>query len=190
MDSVQTSNTSHGFLEIVIGPMFSGKTSHLINLHKQYSLANMKPFIINYEDDKRYDNVKISTHDKQMVESNNCLVLSNILDENTIQNFNVFLINEAQFFPDIYDSVLKLLEHNKIVHIVGLDGDFQRNVFGDIYKLIPHCDSIIKKKSICMKCKNGTKAIFSHRITNETATKVIGSDNYIPLCRSCYKIYN
>ena len=190
MESINTNSFQDGYLELIIGPMFSGKTSHIINLYKQYTLANMKPFVINYSEDKRYDATKLSTHDKQMIDSNNTLTISDILTKEVLASYNVFLINEGQFFQDIYEGTLTLLEHNKIIHICGLDGDFKKNVFGDLYKLIPHCDNIIKKKSICMNCRNGTKAIFSHRITSEQATKVIGSDNYIPLCRSCYKTFN
>ena len=76
--------------------------------------------------------------------------------------------------------------YNKIVHVCGLDGDFKRNVFGDMGKLIPICDNIKKKYAICKKCENGTKALFSYRLSNEKEINVIGSDCYIPVCRNCY----
>jgi thymidine kinase len=176
-----------GYLELIIGPMFSGKTSTIINLDKQYRFSKLKVCIINYAEDKRYDDSKLSTHDKVKVDCLNSLELKTILTENIINDHSVFLINEGQFFPDLYDYVTLLVEkYNKIVHVCGLDGDFKRDGFPQIMKLIPLADNIQKKYSFCMKCKNGKKALFSHRVSNETAIKVIGSDNYIPLCRKCY----
>jgi thymidine kinase len=176
-----------GYLQLIIGPMFSGKTSSIINLVKQYKFSKTSVCVINYAEDKRYDENKLSTHDKVKIECLNGLFLKDILNNDIVSKNNVFLINEGQFFPDLYDQVLNLVEkHNKIVHVCGLDGDFTRNGFPEIMKLIPLADSIEKKQSICMRCENGTKALFSHRVSNEKEIKVIGSDNYIPLCRSCY----
>jgi len=67
-----------------------------------------------------------------------------------------------------------------------LDGDFERKRFGTILDLIPLCDKVTKLTSLCSLCKNGTPGIFSMRLTNETDQTVVGSDNYIPVCRKCY----
>jgi thymidine kinase len=80
-----------------------------------------------------------------------------------------------------------MLNHNKKVFICGLDGDFERKKFGCILDLIPHCDKVTKLTSLCNLCKNGESAIFSIRLTNEKTQTLIGSDNYIPVCRSCYE---
>jgi len=72
------------------------------------------------------------------------------------------------------------------VALYGLDGDFQRKPFGKMLDLIPHCDNLVKLHAYCYNCKNGTKGIFSKRITKETGQKVIGSSNYRPLCRKCF----
>lgn len=177
----------NGYLELIIGPMFSGKTTYLLSLHTQYKLSSMNICVINYDEDTRYHPTMLSTHDKQMIQCNHTHKLTHFFNNNIIEHNDVFLINEGQFFPDLYDIVTYLVDiRKKIVHICGLDGDFKRNMFGDMLKLIPLCDKITKKKAICMRCANGTKALFSHRITDETTIKVIGSSNYIPLCRSCY----
>ena len=76
--------------------------------------------------------------------------------------------------------------HKKTVYVYALDGDFKRNKFGSVLDLIPYCDKVKKLTSLCSICKNGTKAIFSHRLSEEEQQVVIGSDNYIPLCRKCY----
>ena len=176
-----------GYLELIIGPMFSGKTTYIINLYKQYSLSSMKTCVINYSEDKRYHSSMLSTHDKNMIECNNTLTLKSFLTDDIIRSNDVFLINEGQFFDDIFECVMQLVEkYNKIVHIAGLDGDFKRNPFGSFLNLIPICNKVTKKTSICSSCADGTKALFSHRLSNEQSIKVIGSSNYLPLCRKCY----
>ena len=80
-----------------------------------------------------------------------------------------------------------MLNHNKKVYVCGLDGDFERKKFGQILNLIPLCDKVTKLTSLCSVCKNGAPGIFSKRITLETEQTVVGSDNYIPVCRKCYK---
>jgi thymidine kinase len=101
----------------------------------------------------------------------------------------VVLINEGQFFPDLCESVKRLVNlYKSHVYVCGLDGDFQREKFGQLLDLIPLSDKVDKLTSLCVQCKNGTRAIFSHRITNETDQKLIGSsESYIPLCRKCYE---
>lgn len=181
-----------GFLKIVMGPMFSGKTSSIIELHKKYSHTHMNVCVINYAEDKRYSNTHLSTHDKIMIPCLNCLTLNEIFDDGEVflQNVacvDVFMINEAQFFPDLKESVMKLVEHyGKTVYVFGLDGDFRRDGFKQMLELIPLADEVEKKYSICKNCKDGTRALFSHRTSGGDQVKVIGADNYVPLCRKCY----
>ena len=100
---------------------------------------------------------------------------------------DVILINEGQFFGDLVPMVMEMVEsHNKKVHICGLDGDFRRQRFGSLLDLIPYADKVEKLSAFCGMCRDGTPAIFSHRVSTEVNQIVIGSDNYIPLCRSCY----
>ncbi len=184
---------SQGYLEIILGPMFSGKTTQLIQIYKKYTYIGKRVAVINYYEDTRYDSSMLSTHDKIMIP---CIQSPSITElwlnnENAyneqIRNADVILINEGQFFGDLYECVLNMVEqHDKIVYICGLDGDFKRNRFGRIMDLIPYCDKIVKLQSLCSICKNGKIAIFSHRKTTESSQIVIGSDNYMPLCRSCY----
>ena len=178
MNEMQT-----GYLELIVGPMFSGKTTRLIEIYNKYQQKNV--IAINYSQDTRYSDTMLSSHDKKMIP---CLFadnLNSVLENPDITNSKVILINEGQFFPDIYDSVIKLVEEfNKKVYVCGLDGDFQRNLFGDLLKLVPLCDNIVKLRSNCDKCNN--EASFSHRLTNESKQVVIGNNNYVPLCRTCY----
>jgi thymidine kinase len=80
-----------------------------------------------------------------------------------------------------------MLNHNKKIYICGLDGDFERKKFGSILDLIPLCDKVSKLTSLCSLCKDGTPAIFSMRLTEEKEQTIVGSNNYIPVCRKCYK---
>jgi thymidine kinase len=100
---------------------------------------------------------------------------------------DVILINEGQFFPDLEEFVRTMLSQGKKIYVCGLDGDYERKKFGQILDLIPICDKVIKLTSLCTICKDGTPGIFSKRISSETEQKVIGSKNYIPVCRKCYE---
>ena len=178
-----------GYLEIILGPMYSGKTSRLVEIYKQCKLCNIPVAVINHSIDTRYDSGDLlSTHDKIKIP---CIKTTNLFDiyENEDVYFSkVILINEGQFFPDLYHFVKDMISNinKKKVYICGLDGDFERQKFGEILDLIPLCDKVTKLTSICSLCKNGNPGIFSKRISDEKEQTLVGSDNYIPVCRICY----
>ena len=197
-----TSNNTTGYLELFIGSMYSGKTSKLLETYKQCKFCNIPVTIINHVIDNRYHNTMVSTHDQLMAPCLQACELNDIWTDNgfkksgekkdlwahnAVRDSEVILINEGQFFPDLYDVVVDMLRCNKKIYICGLDGDFERKKFGQILDLIPLCDKVTKLTSLCSQCKNGTLGIFSMRLTNETAQTIVGSDNYIPVCRKCYK---
>jgi thymidine kinase len=185
MPSSLNKNNECGYLEIFIGPMFSGKTSKLIDLYKQYSFCNIPLAVINHSSDTRYDDTMLSTHDKIMIPCIQTSTLTRVTNE--MDNVDVILINEGQFFEDLYDFVVDMLKFNKKIYVSGLDGDFKREKFGKILDLIPLCDKVTKITSLCSLCKNGTPGLFSMRLTNEKEQMLIGSSNYIPVCRFCYE---
>jgi thymidine kinase len=185
MPSSLNKNNECGYLEIFIGPMFSGKTSKLIDLYKQYSFCNIPLAVINHSSDTRYDDTLLSTHDKIMIPCIQTSTLTRVTNE--MDNVDVILINEGQFFEDLYDFVVDMLKFNKKIYVSGLDGDFKREKFGKILDLIPLCDKVTKMTSLCSLCKNGTPGLFSMRLTNEKEQMLIGSSNYIPVCRFCYE---
>lgn len=182
-----------GYLEIILGPMFSGKTSKLLDVYKQCKFCNIPEFVINHVSDKRYSNTELSNHDGVMIP---CKQYSNLMelyqDEDDFDEYvqsEVVIINEAQFFSDLVKVVHLMLSDKKRIYLSGLDGDFQRKKFGEILDLIPLCDKVTKLHSLCSKCKDGTPALFSKRLTNETEQTVVGNSNYIPVCRKCYEKY-
>ena len=194
------SNNTDGYLELIIGPMFCGKTSKLLEIYKQCKFCNIPVTIINHSIDKRYHETMVSTHDKIMAPCIQANKLSEIwLNDNQLvdndsynllKKSDVILINEGQFFSDLYEVVVDMLNKNKRVYICGLDGDFERKKFGSVLDLIPLCDKVTKLTSLCSLCKDGTPGIFSMRLTNEREQTVVGSDNYIPVCRKCYNNKN
>ena len=184
-----------GTLELIIGPMFSGKTKLLIS--RYYEISNNKNnfiLVINYYKDTRYSVDSIVSHDGESIPAINISLLSiinslfEISQSSEINLYNYIFINEGQFFPDLKESVITLIErYNKNVVICGLDCDYKQEKFGQIWDLIPHADSIIKLQGKCNNCSN--KSLFTHRLSNESIQEVIGTRNYIPLCRNCYINY-
>lgn len=190
MDSSMEDISVSGYLEIIMGPMFSGKTTRIIELHKQYTYCNIPVILINHVSDVRYgENNMITTHDQHSIKGyqTSCLKDFITLNEQLYSNSRAILINEGQFFPDLYETVLRMVEKDgKRVHIAGLDGDFKRNLFGSLNTLIPVADKITKLFALCAICKNGSKALFSHRIVENDSQVMVGSSIYQPLCRKCY----
>jgi thymidine kinase len=181
----------HGYLELILGSMFSGKTSYLLDVYKKCVFCDISVAVINYAADNRYTTEPmLSTHDKQMIP---CILANTIQDaiqnhSETITRAETILINEGQFFPDIEEQVKQLVEQsNKRVYICGLDGDFERKPIGNLLQLVPFSDHIMKLKSLCSLCRDGTPGVFSFRTSSEIDQVVIGSSNYIPLCRGCYQ---
>jgi thymidine kinase len=147
-----TDHNTGAYLYIIIGPMFSGKTSRLVEIYKQCIFCNIHVLVINHSLDKRYDDVLLSTHDQIKIPCIQTDQLTTIL--NKIMDYDVILINEGQFFNDLYTCVQKMLKKQKRIYICGLDGDFERKKFGQILDLIPLCDKVTKMTSLCSKCKN------------------------------------
>ena len=176
-----------GYLELIIGPMFSGKTSKLLEIYKQFIFCGISVVIVNHAIDTRYGNTMLSSHDKVTAPCIRATTLDEARKTNIFQDTEVILINEGQFFDDLYEFVVDMLQENKKVYICGLDGDFKRKPIGTILNLIPLCDNVTKLKSMCSICHNGTPGIFSMRLTEEKSQILVGVDNYVPVCRMCYE---
>ena len=198
-----SSHLESAYLEIILGGMYAGKTSRLVEIYKQCKFCDISVAVINHSIDNRYDEELLSTHDHIKIPcikterlfdvwtdnidmETNVEKVPRIRDKFKVASSSVILINEGQFFPDLEEFVKILLSHDKKIYICGLDGDFERKKFGQILDLIPLCDKVTKLTSLCSICKNGTPGIFSKRITSEKEQTVVGSDNYIPVCRKRY----
>ena len=180
---------SNGYLKVILGSMFSGKTTELIRIYNRYKACDISACVINHSLDKRYHSSKLSSHNKQMIESINCVKLMDVLPIE-IKKSNIFIINEGQFFNDLTISVQYLLHHKKTVYVCGLDGDFKREKFGQMLDIIPLCDDVVKLKGICNRCKQDD-AIFTHRTTVDNNHQIlVGNNIYKALCRKCYYSMN
>ena len=184
----QLDTPESGYLELFLGPMWAGKTSELVDIYHFAKDHDIKCIAINHTFDLCSKQLTINTHDDVSIPCVSTDKLTDIFDTKTTNkdfDYDIILINEGQFFPDLYETVYELVEkYKKKVYICGLDGDFQRNKFGKLLDLIPLCDNIIKLKAKCVKCKG--HAIFSKRLSTEEQQVVIGSSNYAPMCRECY----
>jgi len=175
-------------LHITLGPMFSGKTTELLdkieNLLK--IVSNDEILIINHNSDTRYSNNSICSHDKKQMPSLSVNKLSdifNIIDIDINKKKYIF-IDESQFFNDLYEVVKLLLEtYKKTIYISGLDGDFKQEPFREsrLLDLIPYATTIKKLSSFCNVCNEN--APFTKRIINSVEQICVGgSDSYIPVC--------
>jgi thymidine kinase len=179
------------FLKLIIGPMFSGKSTELIKLIRKFKCINKRIFVVKPQIDVRYDKMNICTHN---LEKETCHITN---DLNTIKKHSdyskaeVIIIEEGQFFDNLYEFVTTELENKKSFIIAGLDGDYKRQPFGDMLNLIPLSDEITKLSALCKECCDGTQGIFTKKIIvddySDNVIEVGGEETYIPVCRKHFK---
>jgi len=175
------------YLDIIIGPMFAGKSTELIKRIRQLAVLNKKYISIKPIIDKRYSEKQIVSHNNDRILCSSFDTINEFMTQINVNNYDTIFIEEAQFFPDLKDGILILVENcNCNVVIVGLDGDSNRNKFGQILDLIPYCDTCTKISALCKKCNDGTPAIFSHRNNNSKKQIEVGVADYDALCRKHY----
>ena len=183
------SDNKIGSIDIIMGCMFSGKSTELIRLANRYKVLDMKVLIVNHKLDNRYSEDAVATHSDIKMDCLSIDRLSKIKEnyKTPYKESQVIIIEEAQFFEGLYDFVLDSCEKDgKHVIVVGLDGDSNRNMFGDIIKLIPVCDSVKKLYGLCVRCKDGTKACFTKRLVDNDSQVFIGTSEFQAVCRKCY----
>jgi len=172
-------------IQIILGPMFSGKTTELLRRIRRYSVSQRKCMLIKYDKDMRYDAEQVATHDKYMMQATPASRLFN--EKEKAMGCQVIGIDEGQFFPDLVEFCEEMANAGKTVIVAALDGTFERKPFGRIPELIPLAEDVVKLRAICMKCFE--EAPFSQRISAETETEVIGgADKYISCCRKCFHL--
>lgn len=163
-----------GFLKVITGCMFSGKTTTLINLIKK----ERNPLVINSILDTRPTSDSIMSHNNEKIDS---LKVNKLCDVD-ITNYSHIFVDEAQFFEDLLEFVKKCMTFDKHLVIAGLDGDYKQNPFGQIVDCIPLADEIYKFTSKCYVC--GNTAPFTKRIVNSDQCILVGAENiYKPSCR-------
>lgn len=175
-----------GRVEIVIGCMFSGKSTELIRRISRYEAIGHQTLLVNHLLDTRTGK-SVKTHSNQERIAMKTNTLLGILDKSSYKNSKVIGIDEAQFFTDLYQFVLQSEKDNKIIIIAGLDGDSDRKPFGQILSCIPLCDEVIKLTAMDMVSKDGTPAIFTKRIVKNRNQVLVGAEDcFMAVSRSNY----
>ena len=177
-----------GWIEVVCGAMFSGKTEELIRRLKRASFAHQKVIIFKPSIDIRYSNSEVVSHDKNALLAISISKSIDILEH--VGDATVIGVDEAQFFDnELVEVCEKLALAGKRVVIAGLDMDFKGQPFGPIPSLLAVAEYITKVHPICVHC--GNLATHSYRLTAEQSKVLLGEkDSYEPRCRKCYSMGN
>lgn len=190
-----------GQLDLILGTMFSGKTTYILSQIAKMAELNYSILYINIEFDTRSETI-FSTHNpffdthkdfvkKESISKNVQMIKSKNLLDLEIINKDVIIIDESHFFDDLVEFVNKCLDNEKYVIVAGLIADFKGNKFGKTLDLIPICSNIKRLHAYCAECakeKNCCIAIYSKRIVKcKKSIDIGGSDKYIPVCRFHFK---
>ncbi len=181
---LENANTK-GWIEVVCGSMFSGKTEELIRRLKRAKFANQRVEIFKPQIDTRYSDEEVVSHDSNAIHSTPVDSAQNILLLSA--DVDVVGIDEAQFFDDsIVDVCCQLADSGIRVIVAGLDTDFMGKPFGPMPALMATAEYVTKVHAICVRC--GNLAHHSHRLVNDSKQVVLGAqDAYQPICRHCFK---
>jgi len=173
-----------GWIEVICGSMFSGKTEELIRRLKRAKFANLKTEIFKPAIDTRFDEIKIISHDENAIQSTPVDTAQTILL--MAQDADVIGIDEAQFFDEELANVCDALALRGVrVIVAGLDMDFTGKPFGQMPYILAKAEYVTKLHAICMKC--GNIANYSYRkVSNEDQVMLGAKDAYEPRCRKCY----
>lgn len=182
-----------GHLTVIMGCMFAQKTTELLRYVRRYKSIGHRVLTINSHRDTRYGNSgEIVSHDDGREQALHMEQLSEADEDVRSGEYQVVVIDEGQFFTDLFTYVTKWADECPI-HIVvaGLDGTFERDPFGQMLWLIPHAEEVLRLSALCAMCCDGTKGIYSKRIPikTELSSDVVlvgGSDSYQPVCRKHY----
>ncbi len=174
-----------GWIEVICGPMFCGKTEELIRRLKRAQIAKMKTAIFKPQIDNRYSEEHIVSYNDSKLESYLITNAAEILGK--AETADVVGIDEAQFFGDNLVDVCQQLSRCKTrVVVAGLDKDYRSLPFGPMPAIMCAADYLDKLRAICVHC--GEPASFTQRISTEQDQVVIGeTDKYEARCRNCYE---
>lgn len=173
-----------GWIEVICGSMFSGKTEELIRRLRRAEFAKQRVEIFKPGTDTRYHDTDVVSHDKNAIRSTPVPSSSNLML--LANDIEVVGVDEAQFFDDGLPEVCTQLAGQGIrVIVAGLDTDFQGRPFGPMPQLMAMAEFVTKVHAICMRC--GDLAQHSHRTNASKELVLLGeTDSYEPLCRSCF----
>lgn len=171
---------------LILGPMYSGKTSELIRRYNRYKISGKRCLLVKNALDLRYsEDNKLCTHDMFQTEATICSSLHQI---EKINQYDVICIDEIQFYPDNLDFCTKMANQGKIIIASGLSGNYKRQPFKNMPELTANAEKVVYLTAICMICKNDGAA-FTKRVSEDIDEIVVGGiDKYLAVCRKCYNI--
>jgi thymidine kinase len=178
-------------LTLIIGPMFAGKSSAILQKVRRAEILGWKHLVLTNRIDVRYEasGTQIVTHDHAGMDACGIIKLEEVFGTDRYSEAKLVVIEEAQFFTDLYTFVLKAVEEDgKEVVVVGLDGDSDRKPFGQILEVLPLADEVIRLSALCKRCGDGRPALFSALVrgVKQGQVHVGGADMYEPMCRKHY----
>lgn len=177
-------NRSNGWIEVICGSMFSGKTEELIRRLRRAEFARQDLILFKPSVDIRYSDKNVVSH--RGTEFNALLVASSKEILNAVKDQKVVAIDEAQFFDaDLVEVASELAGRGIRVILAGLDMDYTGAPFGPMPALLAAAEYVSKVHAICVSC--GNLAQFSNRLVSDTDQVMLGAvEEYRPLCRSCF----
>ena len=184
-------------LQIVIGPMFAGKTSEIHRIVRRYRCLNKKVLVLTADIDTRYSDTSanIISHDRVVMDARAVPIhegLYSVLEWNEYAEATAIVVDEAQFFIDCLIPFVRTAvdRDGKHLVVVGLDSDANQEPFGDVLALIAHADIVEKKTALCQICCDGTPAIFTRKlIPDHQQYSVGGSEQYESVCRKHFNLH-
>lgn len=184
LENTNNRNRHKGWIEVICGSMFSGKTEELIRRLNRARIAKQKVEIFKPAMDVRYDETNVVSHNETSIVSTPVQSAQQILL--MANEVEVVGIDEVQFFDSEIIEVCNTLANNGVrVIVAGLDMDFQGNPFGPMPQLLAIAEQVTKVHAICMSC--GDLAQYSHRTAAGDKLVMLGEmDSYEPLCRKCF----
>ncbi len=168
----------NGSLYLILGSMYSGKTTKLIKIVNDFRNSGKIVSCITSSRDVRSRSSELKTNNKLTM---NSLKVKNLIDVDIPDGVDIIVIDEAQFFDDLLPFVKKNLERNFEIIVAGLDGDYKQEPIGQIYKLISIADTYEKLYAVCNIC--GNIASFTKRISTDNSKDEFAS--YISVCKAC-----
>lgn len=169
---------------LIIGPMFSGKSTELIRRCKRYVSVGLRVLICNSEKDIRTKRNSVSTHDGTVVKAQSVDEMNEKWVASVSNDYDVIAFDEGQFYDNLCD-IVKKLKNSKHVIVSGLSGDYKCEPWETISKLIPLADDIIHTKALCVNCY--IDAPFTRKLVLTDKKIEIGNkDKYVAVCNKCY----
>jgi thymidine kinase len=181
---MHSKSNQSGSIQLIFGPMFSGKSTELMRRVQRYQIAGKKCLLIKYSKDDRYADMECASHDGKKLAAVKAEKLSSLVSH--IDNYEVIGIDEGQFFHDIVDFADRAANKTKTVLVAALDGTFERKRFNSILELVPLAEHVTKLSAVCMSC--GDDAAFTKRLdsSDKRIESIGGADQYKACCRSCW----